>query len=608
MDKEDIRNVFKNLVTNIFMPEFMYVDMKFSFQTVYHKTPYSYCCCVCAYDHEFMGYLSETGEVNDAIYDKIVQNISDGKCPHVDKVSAAFVRETNIYGIHIAAAIGTERAVRDHLNNYTDNNRFSGIFRVDPYLLAVLKNTVVTTDIFCEFRDENLSIAPPLSVTLPKKAENGTNSYYCERMSVIEICFQKRNFGFLNSAIYPRTYPLGIHIARGLAIMFRSQLLDVEGPMLDYMSRVFAQNALWSRMDWTFSAIVAVVYDQPETLETILSYINRDPRSSSIDTEHLQFNLGETCFVLQRKSCERILSKFDVLTPTKMSDYDQIRRLINLLHSFYDDFSDEIQVALKNIRGIQEVINCAEVDPCQIRRRAYGTSHLSGYLCSYYEFIDTRVMETMIELGADIDNTIGNGLTPLTFFLSSVVEWPRLWYYRNIREAVELLLYQNPNIIINEKAVKLALKSDLVLMGHNADAKGDIFYGNFIMDANEHAVFGHNKTSNFALNFLAPLLIESGFPVSRETVVDFVDKNLHAAEKDFLKKNIETPRKLNLKWTCRNIIRKHFSGRQLHAFVAESSLPEMIKDYLLLKDILKCYDSHSHLSKIPEILTRSWEF
>ena len=55
---------FRNLVANEYMRDFDY-GKGFSFQTVFYKTAYSYCCCPCGYEHEYMDYISDTGEINE---------------------------------------------------------------------------------------------------------------------------------------------------------------------------------------------------------------------------------------------------------------------------------------------------------------------------------------------------------------------------------------------------------------------------------------------------------------------------------------------------------------------------------------------------------------
>ena len=55
--------------------------------------------------------ISESGEINEVLYEKIVQSIIDGKCPHVEQVPKEYIQETGIYALHVAAALGTTEAI-----------------------------------------------------------------------------------------------------------------------------------------------------------------------------------------------------------------------------------------------------------------------------------------------------------------------------------------------------------------------------------------------------------------------------------------------------------------------------------------------------------------
>ena len=85
----ETRRIFRKLVTNQFscLEDFGYFGQRFAFRTVFSKTSYSYCCCSCSFEHEYLGYLSDSGCINEQLYEKIVKSIINGQCPHVVKVS-----------------------------------------------------------------------------------------------------------------------------------------------------------------------------------------------------------------------------------------------------------------------------------------------------------------------------------------------------------------------------------------------------------------------------------------------------------------------------------------------------------------------------------------
>ena len=73
MQNMDRTDAFRNLVTNKFMPDFDYRD-NFTFETVFHKTEYSYACCPCSFQHEFFTYISDDGTIDEEVYGDIVSS------------------------------------------------------------------------------------------------------------------------------------------------------------------------------------------------------------------------------------------------------------------------------------------------------------------------------------------------------------------------------------------------------------------------------------------------------------------------------------------------------------------------------------------------------
>ena len=93
LHRTNVEEVFRNLVTNNYMSDFDYLGTKFSFLTVFHKNPYSYCFCRCGYEHEHFDYISSTsGEINEAKFDNVLKCILGSKCPHTSQVPKEYVK------------------------------------------------------------------------------------------------------------------------------------------------------------------------------------------------------------------------------------------------------------------------------------------------------------------------------------------------------------------------------------------------------------------------------------------------------------------------------------------------------------------------------------
>ena len=153
VDEQKIRN----MVTNQFMENVEYMREKYSFLTVFSKYASTlalgstYRCCSCAHDHEYLEYILDTGEVNEKLYDKVVKSLAIGKCHHADAVSKDQLVSTTITGLHIAAAVGTERAVKENLERCCRYMTDFGIFNLHPFDTAMLKKQTNICNLFVNY-------------------------------------------------------------------------------------------------------------------------------------------------------------------------------------------------------------------------------------------------------------------------------------------------------------------------------------------------------------------------------------------------------------------------------------------------------------------------
>ena len=127
----DAKEIFEVLARNGKQEDLdTYYTREFSFDTVFSIYSYSYCCCPCAFEHEFLDYITDDG-INDTMFDRIKGNIAKGKCEHVDGALSQYVHKTSVISEHIVAASGV--LPFEHLESKTT------IFRLYPYMIAVFK-------------------------------------------------------------------------------------------------------------------------------------------------------------------------------------------------------------------------------------------------------------------------------------------------------------------------------------------------------------------------------------------------------------------------------------------------------------------------------------
>ena len=177
---------FRNLVINVYMEHWDYYRRRFAFNTVFYCGPFSYRCCICSYEFEYLEFISDNGEIHEDIYEKILKCILDGQCPHVEGARADHVVETEVYGIHVAAAVGTERAVEQRYPREFSHTR---IFKVCPLLMSLLKNK---PNMLRNFRD---IMYLPIGRQIFRQASRlcaGQNTLIFEKCNFIEICIFKR--------------------------------------------------------------------------------------------------------------------------------------------------------------------------------------------------------------------------------------------------------------------------------------------------------------------------------------------------------------------------------------------------------------------------------
>lgn len=98
-------------------------------------------CGPCAFEHEFVDYITDSCEINHEIFERISQNIKNGKCPHVDEASTEHISETTVHSSHIGAAVRSVEFLEEYSLCDTPDNRKTGIFEVNSYVIATLKNT-----------------------------------------------------------------------------------------------------------------------------------------------------------------------------------------------------------------------------------------------------------------------------------------------------------------------------------------------------------------------------------------------------------------------------------------------------------------------------------
>ena len=575
------KTILRKLVTGQFMPQSDHYSRIFGFQTVFHRTTYSYCCCPCAFEHELLDYLSEDGTINEAVFERVLENIVNGKCVHTEGVPTAFITDTRIYGFHITAAVGPLRAVR----NYSPNNinKRGGIFNLDPYQIAVVKNKPENVELLnkacvrgCLF--SSASSSNKKRCLIASRLEESPNTVQLQFSHFVEICAKYNSGSLMNGVLNSDTYHDYYNVARSLQYSLKHDQHEVEKCLLKYIT---ARN----RRNIEIYAQSAIICDQPSLVTKILNRCSADQM-----TVYAGQMLLETCLLLNRKKCQMILNKsrFNFKRARCVNSTLLLQRLVQILNNYSEGLLSEDQSTNEDIyRNISANNTDGTLGKAQLSILSlflqifkHEASFYNRYILQSYR----PIINTLLSFGANIDFVNSEGITPLEELLSFK---EIVFALSPTRHLIEILIYENSNTKLNISAVRLGFVCDSAIQKMDFITLSNI-QGSYITDGKEHAKCGHDDAATFALNFIGPLLIECGYPVTRDELTEPIEnetEHVHPAVHEYVQQCLDFPRPLILQ--CRDMLRCHFKGREIHKFVDNTGIPKHIGDFILLKPILK---------------------
>ena len=324
-------------------------------------------------------------------------------------------------------------------------------------------------------------------------------------------------------------------------------------------------------------AISAIVFNRPDILHEILHVLfSSNPKGAiyfsdkySPDKKENEYKfhtkncddrvtLTQICELLQRTECARVLASSSPEDATGTISNPLIKlRVLNLLHYDFEEFNSEIETAIKASPSIKEAVN-------SIYARNRTRLHLYGKF--------PKEVKMLLEMNGNVDAVDDRGKTPVTALLSRADSGTNINAYTSLC----LMLEENPSIHININAVIFAIGIDCYM---EMSFASEVYCGKYLTDAKKHSVLGTSCIDD-AMHFFSPLLIECGFRVSRDTLVDALDKTLHKTVIKYIREYLRSPRKLQL--LCRDTLRGHFKRRRIHVFVDSVAMPKSMKDFILL--------------------------
>ena len=566
----ELQTIYRTLVETKDVSDFDYVDQWFPFKTVFFKSACSYCCCPCGFEHEYLDFISNTGEINVEMYEKITKCILNGQCPHVDDAPKDYVKPTKINGLHIAAAVGTKGSWLERRCQRVETE----LYQLNPVHIAALKDQHTILPLLwkiyplwpiSQFFYYGYRINGPLS------------SIAFQHITLLELCVRTDRLLVLKSILDIETAPLGLD--RALVYTFENHTQNVQD-ILSCIERFVEQGLNYRSIVWSCIK-KTIICNKPVVLDQIMQCT-----FSHFILETDLKPLYMTCRLLKRFDCIDILLKYGICHQDIVPD-DELEGLVNLLASNYEQLQEEIMPLLKSNQNTAYLLN---------RLKSNKASYLHSYLNYASPQPDCRIVNALLDLGADVNSLYSERYTPVRYLMALQKQEPRL-FYSNVRGTLEVLLYHNPDLTLH---ARLAAFSDSTIgLAINIDRLSNFMPckvvdepGCYILDSRLHSYSGHDgDDENYALNFFAPLLIECGMPYSRDDLLEILRRFLHPAEHVYIQKCLDNPRSLKLR--CRDVLRQWYRGRYIHTYVESTNMPNSIKDFILLKSTLLMYSEPS---------------
>ena len=429
----------------------------------------------------------------------------------------------------------------------------TGIFKLSPHVLALMKNKAQNEGIYyLHFAKLNGMVWLSEPMLYAQKSNKNTR-VRVEEVDCLEMCVQKRNVELLQGMLHTSVVHMGLPKAFEYAM--KHKLTGIQEALLDYTCESKVTHIL------SF-AESAIIYNQPKTLDKILSH------SRSMRFEPASYcKPSELCTVLMNDQCRRVMEKHNLFQNVDISSDEQLFELIHRLEPFYDEFRIQIKVFL-TIHMKLYPKDCSEL----------------LFKCLTVQPVRINAVKILLDLGACVNYRGALDHTPIINMLHKLSQFSPNQYLESARQTLELLVLENPDLELHKAAVYLAIQEDARLQSLKR-RKEMIVNGFYKTDAKEHGLFGHDGNNNFALNFMGPFLLECGFPVTRAVLLESLERPLHPAEHGFIKDFLDCPR--SLKSHCRNALRNHFKGRDIHSFINTADCPEKLKEFVLLETA--CY-------------------
>ena len=513
-----------------------------------------------------------------------------------------------------------------------------GSYEKHPFHISVLKGKAAVAALFAK---NNLHSATGWGARIILACERQSNVLRAEQTSLHELCIAKMDLKMMSllTKCADRAPYLSTR-ERVYELLFKNNLTEMLNDILD---DIMTENEQWRSslgadpyydpddfrrydlfVDVPSIIKLAVMYNQRDIFDKSLQLLSEGCTTSD-GNPLLTVRNGEghplimVCEAFNWRNSRKSYSQKELKNLKEAKTVSNFVYLYGLL-THYTSSGLQIKHAMKQLPDISELINTPFNATSMEYATHEGLTPLQSYI-SRHNQLSMEVVQTLLELGADIDTVFPKGLRIYNDSINNevllqggqtlvlqlcILKEDDAYNKREWRKILELLLYENVSDM-NKTVVGFGLKhyKDHILYKRLRMGVGTtnamnnpetIEPGTYIMDAELH---------ESVLDYAVPLLMEAGFNYARAYMVEAIhlpmvpsddteDELLEGHHRgygfggrlplernhvlEYLKQCLNGPR--HLVCLCRTVLRKHFPRRQIHRYVSSVEIPQTIKDYL----------------------------
>ena len=231
--------------------------------------------------------------------------------------------------------------------------------------------------------------------------------------------------------------------------------------------------------------------------------------------------------------------------------YDEISNLARKLYTFTTKFDIDVDVFGRCFKGILKMdVDCGS---------------FAGWISLNEAFrmgIQLEKLKVLFDIGCDINSCDKDGSTPFVYICEKlskvVITEDNTKSFFDLVNNVKVCLQQNPSVQLTKDVAQSIVVFESKLSTYTDYSKADLTAYSLLTAFHMH---GYDFSS---------CQLDQSDTVTRHNVAKLARCTR------------------SLKETCRIVLRKHYTGRSIHTYVHTVAMPILMKQYILMKDVLVC--------------------